>query len=47
MKILIIATYYPPDTAIAAVRPYMLAKYLTQRGHDVTVLRSGLLNMKP
>lgn len=47
MKILLLTTYYPPDTAIAAVRPYMFAKYLTQRGHDVTVLRSGLLNMKP
>ncbi|MBO5891087.1 MAG: glycosyltransferase [Oscillospiraceae bacterium] len=43
MKILIITTYYPPDTAIAAVRPYMFAKYLKQYGHDVTVLRSGLL----
>ena len=41
MDILIITTYYPPDTAVAAVRPYMLAKYLTQRGHKVTVLRSG------
>ncbi|MBP3673097.1 MAG: hypothetical protein J6J18_04635 [Oscillospiraceae bacterium] len=43
MKILIITTCYPPDTAIAAVRPYMFAKYLKQYGHDVTVLRSGLL----
>jgi len=41
MDVLIITTYYPPDTAIAAVRPYMLAKYLTERGHKVTVLRSG------
>lgn len=41
MRILIITTFYPPDTAVAAVRPYMFAKYLTQRGHDVTVLRSG------
>ena len=41
MDILIITTYYPPDTAVAAVRPYMLAKYLTARGHKVTVLRSG------
>jgi len=41
MDILIITTYYPPDTAVAAVRPYMLAKYLTQHGHKVTVLRSG------
>lgn len=43
MKILIITTCYPPDTAIAAVRPYMFAKYLKRNGHDVTVLRSGLL----
>ena len=41
MNILIITTYYPPDTGIAAVRPYMLAKYLTEFGHKVTVLRSG------
>ena len=41
MKILLITTYYPPDTAVAAVRPYMFAKYLTQLGHEVTVLRSG------
>ena len=41
MNILIITTYYPPDTAVAAVRPYMFAKYLTMRGHKVTVLRSG------
>ena len=41
MDILIITTFYPPDTAVAAVRPYMFAKYLTQNGHNVTVLRSG------
>lgn len=41
MKILILTSFYPPDTAIAAVRPYMFAKYLTRRGHDVTVMRSG------
>lgn len=41
MKVLILTTYYPPDTAVAAVRPYMLAKYLTRRGHEVTVIRSG------
>ena len=41
MKILIITSFYPPDTAIAAVRPYMFAKYLTRQGHDVTVMRSG------
>lgn len=41
MNILIITTFYPPDTAVAAVRPYMFAKYLTRKGHKVTVLRSG------
>lgn len=44
MNILIITTYYPPDTSIAAVRPYMFAKYLSKMGHKVTVLRSGLLD---
>lgn len=46
MKLLIITTYYPPDTAIAAVRPYMLAKYLSKLGHCVTVLRSGEINQR-
>ncbi len=41
MKVLIVTTFYPPDTAVAAVRPYMFAKYLTKLGHEVTVLRSG------
>ena len=44
MNILIITTYFPPDTAISAVRPYMFAKHLLQRGHTDTVMRSGLLN---
>ena len=44
MKILLIATYFSPDTAIAAVRPYMFAKYLNELGHDVTVVRSGIIN---
>lgn len=47
MNVLIITTYYPPDSAVAAVRPYMFAKYLTQFGHHVTVLRSGELFRKP
>ncbi|MBQ7832903.1 MAG: hypothetical protein IJ336_04915 [Lachnospiraceae bacterium] len=42
MNILIITTYFLPDTAIAAVRPYMFAKYLSQNGHRITVLRSGM-----
>ena len=41
MKVLIITTYFAPDTAMAAVRPYMFAKYLSLAGHDVTVVRSG------
>ena len=47
MRILIICTYFPPDSSIASVRPYMLSKYLTQMGHEVTVLRSGELDHKP
>ena len=47
MKILIIATWFPPDTAIAAVRPYMFAKKLSKLGHDVTVLRSGAILCPP
>lgn len=41
MRILIITTFFSPDTAIAAVRPHMFAKYLALKGHDVTVIRSG------
>ena len=47
MNILIITSYFPPDTTIAAVRPYMFAKHLLQFGHQVTVLRSGILDKKP
>ena len=47
MRILILTTWFPPDTAVAAIRPYMLAKYLSKFGHEVTVLRSGALNKKP
>lgn len=46
MNILIITTWFPPDTTIAAVRPYMFAKYLRKAGHDVTVLRSGAIHIK-
>lgn len=44
MNILIICTWFPPDTAIAAKRPYMFAKYLRKYGHNVTVIRSGEIN---
>lgn len=46
MKILIICTHFPPDTNIAAKRPYMFAKYLSEFGHYVTVLCSGLASGK-
>lgn len=44
MRILMLATYFPPDTAISAIRPYMFAKYLSEMGHEVTVIRSGNIN---
>lgn len=46
MKILIICTFFPPDTNIAAKRPYMFAKYLAYFGHDVTVICSGKISAK-
>ena len=46
MKILIICTQFPPDTSIASKRPYMFAKYLSEFGHDVTVLCSGIVGRK-
>ena len=47
MDILLICTTFFPDTAISAVRSYMLADRLTKLGHNVTVLRSGELENKP
>ena len=47
MNILIITTFYPPDSCIAAVRPYMFARALSQSGNNVTVLRSGELESVP
>lgn len=44
MRVLIICTYFPPDTAIAAIRPYMFAKYLARLGHNISVLTSGRTN---
>lgn len=46
MRVLIICTYFPPDTAIAAVRPYMFAKYLDKMGDQVTVICSGRINKR-
>ena len=47
MNILIITTMYIPDSAIAAVRPYMFARYLADQGENVTVLRSGEFERQP
>ena len=38
MRILIITHYFPPENAIASLRPYSWAKYWTRLGHKVTVL---------
>lgn len=47
MTVLIICTWFPPDSSIAAVRPYMFAKYLSKAGMDVIVLRSGVFSKQP
>ena len=47
MNILIIATYFPPDTTIGAVRPYMFARHLAGAGEQVTVLRAGCFELPP
>ena len=47
MKLLIICSYFPPDTSIASIRPYMLAKYLNLHGHEVTVLYLGKNHRQP
>lgn len=38
MKILICSRYFAPQNTIGAVRPTMFAKYLSQFGHEVTVI---------
>lgn len=38
MRILIIATFFPPLNSIASLRPYSWAKCWSKAGHDVTVL---------
>ena len=47
MNILIIVTYFPPDSTIGAVRPYMFARHLAEAGEQVTVLRAGCFEMPP
>ena len=41
MQILILTRSFSPDSGIASVRMHMFAKYLSQYGHDITVIRSG------
>jgi glycosyltransferase involved in cell wall biosynthesis len=38
MKILMISHWFPPANIIGAVRPYEMAKYLSEQGHNVTVV---------
>lgn len=38
MKILIVSSYFPPQNAVASLRPYSWAKYWSRAGHEVTVL---------
>lgn len=47
MNILIITSYFVPDSAIAAIRPYMFAKHLAEMGDNITVLRSGEFELAP
>ena len=37
-KILIVSPYFAPENSVASIRFTKLAKYLTRRGHSVTVL---------
>ena len=43
MKILIISRSFAPDNGIAAKRITMLSKYLCKLGHEITVIRSGII----
>ncbi len=46
MKILIVSSYFPPQNAVASLRPYSWAKYWSRAGHDVTVLTTVKRNEK-
>jgi hypothetical protein len=37
MKILIVTPFFPPQNAIASLRPYSWAKYWGRQGHEITV----------
>ena len=47
MKVLIITRFFAPDSNIAAKRLSCFARYLKEYGHDVYVIRSGLISTKP
>lgn len=47
MNVLLITTFFPPDTTIANVRAFMFAKHLAAFGENVTVLRSGEFELAP
>lgn len=47
MRVLVICTLFPPDSAVGAVKPYMVAHYLAEYGHDVTVIRYGQFECIP
>ncbi len=38
MNILIVSVFFPPQNAIASLRPYSWAKWWTRMGHNVTIL---------
>lgn len=40
MKFFILSRSFPPQNVIGAVRPYEMAKYLSKKGHEVTVFCS-------
>lgn len=39
MRILIVSSFFPPLNSIASLRPYSWARYWSQAGHDVSVLK--------
>ncbi|MDS7935004.1 glycosyltransferase [Acinetobacter sp. V91_7] len=40
MRVFLIAEFFPPMNMIGAVRPYQLAKFLVEKGYEVTVFTS-------
>jgi hypothetical protein len=44
MRVLIVSFAFPPSNVIGAVRVGKLARYLDQRGHDVRVLATDVVD---